>query len=115
MVGSMLPGSSPAKMRLRDARALFLSAQGLLDDPTAPATRRSVLSLVERLGFVQVDSINVVARAHHLTLAARMDRYRPTHLTPLLERDRSLFEHWTHDASMSSHALVRSLEVAFPA
>jgi uncharacterized protein len=51
------------------------------------------------MGFVQVDSINVVARAHHLTLASRLDGYRPELLDRLLERDRMLFEHWTRDAA----------------
>ncbi len=55
--------------------------------------------LVERMGFVQIDSINVVARAHHLILGSRLDGYRPALLDRLLERDRSLFEHWTHDAA----------------
>lgn len=56
--------------------------------------------MVEALGFVQVDSINVVARAHHLTLGCRFDDYRPEFLTHLLEERRAAFEHWTHDASV---------------
>lgn len=48
---------------------------------------------------MQIDSINVVERAHHLILAARLQGYRPALLERLLERDRRLFEHWTHDAS----------------
>jgi len=51
------------------------------------------------MGFVQIDSINVVARAQHLTLASRLQGYRPALLERLLERERVLFEHWTHDAS----------------
>lgn len=81
------------------ARRLFLGAQGLLDDPTRRATPASVYATVERLGYVQLDSIQVVERAHHLILAARLDGYRPAMLHRLLERDRRLFEHWTHDAA----------------
>ncbi|HEX4961329.1 MAG TPA: crosslink repair DNA glycosylase YcaQ family protein [Thermoanaerobaculia bacterium] len=81
------------------ARRLLLGAQGLLDDPRRKATADVLYDLIERMGFVQVDSINVVARAHHLTLASRLQGYRPALLTRLLERDRRLFEHWTHDAS----------------
>lgn len=81
------------------ARRLLMGAQGLLDDPSRTATPASLQSLVERMGFVQVDSINVVERAHHLTLGSRLDRYRPALFTTLLEKRRSLFEHWTHDAS----------------
>jgi uncharacterized protein YcaQ len=87
------------RLDARDARRLLLGAQGLLDDPARRASPAVVRRLVERMGFVQVDSIHVVARAHHLTLHARLDGYRPTHWRALLERRRDLFEHWTHDAS----------------
>jgi len=80
-------------------RRLFLHRQGLLDDPSRRATPGLLRQTIERMGFVQLDSINVVARAHHLILAARLDGYRPEHLRVLLERRRQLFEHWTHDAS----------------
>ncbi len=81
------------------ARRLLLGAQGLLDDPRRRPTVDALYEIIERLGFVQIDSINVVERAHHLTLAARLQSYRPRLLERLLERDRRLFEHWTHDAS----------------
>ena len=81
------------------ARTLLLAAQGLLDDPRRKADAAAVQDLIERLGFVQMDSINVVERAHHLTLASRLDGYRPPLFARLLERQRSLFEQWTHDAS----------------
>jgi len=81
------------------ARRLLLGAQGLLDDPRRKATPDVLYDLIERMGFVQVDSINIVERAHHLTLASRLQGYRPALLERLLERDRRLFEHWTHDAS----------------
>jgi uncharacterized protein YcaQ len=86
-----------------DARRLLLHAQGLMDDPAAakPATPRGVGRLVERMGFVQVDTISTVERAHHLILAPRMNGYRPAMLAHALEREpRLLFEHWTHDASV---------------
>jgi uncharacterized protein YcaQ len=81
------------------ARRLFLHAQGMLDDPTAPATPVSLYRLIERMGSVQIDSIRVVERAHHLILAARFDAYRPAMLARLLYEERRLFEHWTHDAA----------------
>lgn len=83
-----------------DARRLLLSAQGLFADPKRRASRALLLSRIAQLGFVQVDSINVVARAHDLTLWSRLHDYRPSLLTALLEKDRHLFEHWTHDASI---------------
>jgi uncharacterized protein YcaQ len=82
------------------ARLLFLHGQGLLDDPERPATPKRVLAGIEALGFVQVDSIATVARAHHLTLAARFFRYRPETLRTLVEDRRALFENWTHDAAV---------------
>lgn len=85
---------------IRDARRLLLAGQGLLAPPDRPATRAELRRLVGALGYVQVDSIQVVERAHHLTLASRLDGYRPAELRRLLEVDRALFEHWTHDASI---------------
>jgi uncharacterized protein YcaQ len=93
-----MPGSLPL-LSASAARRLFLGAQGLLDDPARRATVPSLQALIERLGFVQVDTINVVARAHDLTLFSRLDGYKPEHLRKLLEDRRSLFEGFTHDAS----------------
>lgn len=78
---------------------MLLGAQGLLDDPERAATPASVNKLVRRMGFVQIDSINTIERAHHLILFSRLHRYRREHLAKLLESTRELFEHWTHDAS----------------
>jgi uncharacterized protein YcaQ len=82
-----------------EARRLILGGQGLLEDPARPASIAALRELVQELGFVQVDSINTVARAQHLTLRTRLSGYRPRQLDELLERERFLFEHWTHDAS----------------
>jgi len=81
-------------------RLLLLDGQGLLDDPTHRAGPRAVQAIVERLGFVQVDSIQKVERAHHLILGSRLDGYRASHLDDVAFRRRQLFEHWTHDASL---------------
>ncbi|HZS10509.1 MAG TPA: crosslink repair DNA glycosylase YcaQ family protein [Blastocatellia bacterium] len=93
-MSAVLPTISTASARL-----LFLGAQGLLADPGRRADRQSLARMIEQIGFVQIDSINVVERAHHLTLGSRLDAYRHEHFTRLLEQDRRLFEHWTHDAS----------------
>ncbi len=92
--------SRPVTVSARDARRLLLGAQGLLDDPDRSATPARVLRQIERMGYVQVDTINVVVRAHHHILMGRFDGYQPATLARLLERDRTLFEHWTHDASV---------------
>jgi hypothetical protein len=82
------------------ARRLFLDRHALAEAPTGPATAPAIAALVRRIGFVQVDSINTVARAHDLILWSRRQAYRPATLKRLLERDRHLWEHWTHDASI---------------
>ena len=82
------------------ARRVFLDRHALAEPPVGPAKGADLLVLIRRLGFVQVDSINTVERAHHMILWSRRQGYRPQNLRPLLERDRVLFEHWTHDASI---------------
>ena len=81
------------------ARRLFLDAHALAETPTGPAKPADMGQLIHRIGFVQVDSINTVARAHHMILWSRRNAYRPETLDKLLA-DRTLFEHWTHDASI---------------
>ncbi|HNX30131.1 MAG TPA: crosslink repair DNA glycosylase YcaQ family protein [Holophaga sp.] len=90
----------PDRIPAEAAARLFLDAQGLCADPARRATKREVAKTIDALGFVQVDTINVVARAHDLTLLSRLDGYRPKALETLLEADRALFEHWTHDAAI---------------
>lgn len=84
----------------RLARRVFLDRHRLSEAPTGAASGADLLSLVQSLGFVQLDSINTVARAHDLILFSRRQRYRPKALKTLYERDRALFEHWTHDAAV---------------
>jgi uncharacterized protein len=82
------------------ARRLVLSLQGLADPPRRRLTTDGVVDLIERLGFLQVDSISTVERAHHMILLARNQTYRPELLQRLLEREARLFENWTHDAAI---------------
>ncbi len=82
------------------ARRLFLAHHGLVEPPTGNCRGAALDALIARLGFVQVDSISTVARAHDMILYSRRRAYRPPHLGPRLERQRTLFEHWTHDASI---------------
>ena len=95
-----MPQTAFPRLGNRDARRLFLHRHALAEQPTGPSRGDALRALIDRLGFVQVDSINTVERAHHMILFARRQSYRPRHLKPLLERDRCLFEHWTHDASI---------------
>jgi len=83
-----------------DARRAFLVAQGLARPIGGRLTRDGLYDLIEQLGFVQVDSINTVERAHHMILFSRNHTYRHGQLGHLLERKAALFENWTHDASI---------------
>ena len=76
---------------------MWLDAQGLSVTPTG---RLDLHSLITRLGFVQLDTIQVVARAHHHILWSRNQNYREPMLNRLLAEHRGVFEHFTHDASV---------------
>lgn len=82
------------------ARRIFLERHGLAEPPVGPARGADLLALIRRLGFVQVDSVNTVERAHHMILWSRRRSHRPKALRLLHQRDRQVFEHWTHDASI---------------
>jgi uncharacterized protein YcaQ len=82
------------------ARRLFLQAHALTDRPAGPGKGADLAALIDRLGFVQVDSVNTLARAHDLILFSRRPAYRPPALRRLNDRARATFEHWTHDASI---------------
>jgi len=82
------------------ARRIFLHAHALAESPTGQARGDDLHALIDRIGFVQVDSINTVERAHHMILFARRQTYQQPNLKRLLEQDRSLWENWTHDASI---------------
>jgi len=82
------------------ARRIFLDRHRLSEVPQGGASGDDLLALIDSLGFVQLDSINTVARAHDLILFARRPRYRPAALKTLYEKQRALFEHWTHDAAV---------------
>jgi uncharacterized protein YcaQ len=82
------------------ARRVFLHHQGLSRHPGRALTRAGLAELIHAIGFVQVDSVQTVERAHHQILFSRSQTYDRAHLSALLEKERLLFEHWTHDASI---------------
>ena len=90
----------PKRLTAQQARRLILVLQGLADPPRVRLTADSLLDLIERLGYVQLDSISWVERAHHMILFSRNQTYRPELLRHLLEEEARLFEHWTHDAAI---------------
>ncbi len=80
----------------KDARRLWLNRQGLAAQPTGPL---DLAQIVEALGFVQLDTIRIIARAHDHILWSRNQKYREGMLDDLV-KDRLAFEHFTHDASV---------------
>lgn len=84
----------------RSARRLFLARHGLSDRTSGTGRGADLLSVIQGLGFVQLDSVNTFARAHDLILWSRRHNYQPDALGKLFTKDRALFEHWTHDASV---------------
>jgi uncharacterized protein len=93
------PTETPIALAKSDARRIWLSAQRL--DRSAPfgdgaeATRAAV----EHLGYVQIDTINVIERCHHHILYARIPGYRREHLRQAQTVDKTVFEYWTHALS----------------
>ena len=85
------------KIDNRTARDLWLTSHGLGQVPTGPL---DTLGLIKQLGFVQLDTIQVISRAHHHILWSRNQNYREPMLDRLLRDRRQVFEHFTHDASV---------------
>ncbi|MCR9269411.1 MAG: winged helix DNA-binding domain-containing protein [Hyphomonadaceae bacterium] len=88
---------APLRISNRDARRLWLDGQGLAETPTG---KLNLDALIKQLGFVQLDTIQVVARAHHHILWSRNQNYREPMLNKELAHHRNVFEHFTHDASV---------------
>ncbi len=100
MAAASRSNHTPAVVSASEARRLLMDAQGLLADPTRRPGPAALYKLIQQMGFVQLDTITIVERAHHHILATRLDGYRPDHLESLHHKDRRLFEHMTHDASL---------------
>ncbi|MDE2488310.1 MAG: YcaQ family DNA glycosylase [Alphaproteobacteria bacterium] len=95
-----------------EARRIALAAQGFsLARPERAAGRRELTKLIERLGVVQIDSVNVVSRTHYLPAFSRLGAY-PRELLEEIAwgKKRPLFEYWAHEASLlplSAQPLLR--------
>jgi len=84
------------------ARRIALAAQGLAKPrPDGPVTRRGFRQLVDHLGLLQLDSVNVFARAHYMPVFSRLGGYDTSILdTEAWGRKPSMFEYWGREASL---------------
>jgi uncharacterized protein YcaQ len=82
-----------------EARRIWLRAQRL--DTSAPFGEgpQATAAAVEQLGYVQIDTINVIERAHHHILWTRIPDYRRADLRQAQSIDKTVFEYWTHALS----------------
>lgn len=79
-------------------RRIALNHQGLLKKDAFGRGKSATLKAIEHLGYVQIDTISVVERAHHHVLWSRINNYQPRFLDQLV-RERKVFEYWFHAAA----------------
>jgi len=98
-------------LRLAEARRIALHAQGFNDPrPTGRVDRRHLRRVIDRVGLVQIDSVNVLTRSHELPFLARLGPYPRSGLSDWLWSSGEMFEYWGHEASLlpvDLHPLLR--------
>lgn len=82
---------------LNDARFLALKNQKLLDRETH-TTKKDLHKIIEKIGYVQIDTISIVERAHHHVLWSRFPAYKKSMLDDLM-KEKKIFEYWSHAAA----------------
>ena len=90
---------SPIALATAEARRIWLGAQCLDVERPFGSGPAAVRDAVEHLGYVQIDTINVIERCHHHILFTRIPGYRREHLEQAQSVDKSVFEYWTHALS----------------
>ena len=96
-------------MTVDQARRIAVVAQGFGERrPTGRVDRRHLRKVFARLGLIQIDSVNVLARSHYLALFSRLGPYDRVLLDRFAYIDHEAFEYWGHDASLI-HAELQPL------
>lgn len=86
------------ELALSQLRFLTLESQGLTKPYPFGKGKDAVLKTVEHLGYLQIDTLSIVERAHHHTLWTRIPDYQTAYLDELVA-ERKIFEYWFHAAS----------------
>jgi hypothetical protein len=96
-----MPGVAvtPISLTQSEARRIWLRAQRLDGRTPFGEGSEAVAKAVDHLGYVQIDTINVIERCHHHILWTRIPAYRRQHLHQALSVDKTIFEYWTHALS----------------
>lgn len=81
------------------ARRIALAAQGFAAPRPAKVTKRHIGAAIDRMGLLQVDSVNVLVRSEELPIFARVGPH-PRHIVREMDRKGELFEYWVHEASL---------------
>lgn len=85
-------------LSIQQARKLVLLSQRVLPTNQSGRATASTLTAIEHLGYIQIDTISVIQRAHHHTLWNRNPRYKASQLDQLL-LEKQVFEYWSHAAA----------------
>ncbi|OIQ26417.1 crosslink repair DNA glycosylase YcaQ family protein [uncultured Vibrio sp.] len=85
-------------LSIAQARKLALLSQGLPTRTSKASPYKKSVEVLEQLGYVQIDTISVIQRAHHHTLWNRNPDYQPSHLDRLVD-EKKAFEYWSHAAA----------------